>query len=348
MDALTNVVAVLILVLILVQVDVNQKKDKFMEELKPATAEDILAATNNLEELSKKKLSVKKLLTDKPPTAADMEAERRQLALLEKDTLESKAVLAKLSELKKVKEEVRKQRDSEQEKTTKVQAEIAKLEALLDDNPIAKIAATEVSIPISREIPKSAKIYRAIVINDRVHFIDPFTPEEQFLNEFKRHKRKWLHERIKRQGVDRYIHDQTKIAKHFKDFEFGSSRLQKIRLYISKSLTRIRIIITPDLKKGGTALAEINDQDSTYAKILKKLSRNSRAVILFYVHPNSFNTYLQARKMADEARISAGWQISHIKEYTLMVKDVEVKRLVIPPPAKPRPPGPPPIGPKLD
>ncbi len=87
MDALTNVVAVLILVLILVPVDVTQKKDKFMEELKPATVEDILAATNNLEELSQKKLSVNKLLTDMAPTDADIESESCQLASLEKVSL---------------------------------------------------------------------------------------------------------------------------------------------------------------------------------------------------------------------------------------------------------------------
>eukprot|EP01051_Picozoa_sp_SAG22_P033874 SAG22_NODE_15061_length_358_cov_0.776062_1_plen_71_part_01 len=41
MDALTNVVAVLILVLVLVQVDVSQKVSEFLDNLKPATAEDI-------------------------------------------------------------------------------------------------------------------------------------------------------------------------------------------------------------------------------------------------------------------------------------------------------------------
>lgn len=352
MDALTNVVAVLILVLILVQADVTQKKVKFMEELQPATAEEVAAATKKLEAFSKEKLRVKKLLTDKPPTAIEIEAEKRQLALLEKDTLESKEVLAKLSELKKLAEKLSKDRDSEKNKTTVVQTEITKLEALLDDNPLATIAPTEVSIPISRSIPKSAKVYHAIVIHNRVHFIDPFTSVEQFENEFKRHKRKWLINRIKRQGADRYIHDQTKIAAHFKDFKFTSSRQQKIALVNDKYWTRLRIVIKPDQKNGGTPLAIINDKDSTYAKILKKLTRNSRAVILFHVHPNSFNTYLQARNMADKARVSAGWEISYMTQYTIILKDVEVKRLATPPPpnpnAKPKPPGPPPIGPKLD
>ena len=157
-----------------------------------------------------------------------------------------------------------------------------------------------------------------------------------------------LNKKIKRKGADRYIYDQNKIAEHFKDFKFTSSRRQKIELVINKFSTHIRIVIKPDLKKGGTPLATINDKDSTYAKILKKLSRNSRAVILFYVHPDSFNTYLQARNMADDARVAAGWKIAYLSKYTTTVKDVEVKRLATPPAAKPKPPGPPPIGPKID
>ena len=226
------------------------------------------------------------------------------------------------------------------------------MEALLDDNPIVTIPPTAVSIPISRSIPKSAKIYYAIVVHERVHFIDPFTPVELFEDEFKKHKRKWLHQRIKRQGADRYIYNQTKIAAHFKNFDFKNSRGQAVTLVTNPVWTRLRIDIKPNLKEGGTALADINKKDSTYFKILKKLASNNRAVILYRVHPNSFNTYLQARILSDKAQIAAGWEIQYGLSYSTYIKDVEVKRLKDPPPpnpnAKPRPPGPPPIGPKLD
>ena len=44
MDAMTNVVAVLILVLLLVQVDVKQTVQKFLDELRPATPEEVAEA----------------------------------------------------------------------------------------------------------------------------------------------------------------------------------------------------------------------------------------------------------------------------------------------------------------
>ena len=42
-----------------------------------------------------------------------------------------------------------------------------------------------------------------------------------FEDEFKKHKRDWLVERIKQQGADRLI--QTKIAAHFKTFDFRNA-----------------------------------------------------------------------------------------------------------------------------
>ncbi len=352
MDALTNVVAVLILVLILVQADVSQKVVQFLEDLMPATAEEVIASTQKVEELDKKKIKIQNLLTEDTPSPEDIEAEKRQLALLEKDAKENKKLLAELSELKKLEEKTRKERDSEDKKTTKIQNDIAKLKALLDDNPIVTTPPTEVSIPISRSIPKNAEIYYAIVIYDRVHFIDPFTPVKLFEDEFKKHKRKWLIKRIKRQGADRYIYNSTKIAQHFKNFDFRNSRNQKISLITNPLSTRMRIEIKPDLKQGGTALADLNKKDSRYIKVLKKIASNSRAVILYRVHPNSFNAYLQARILSDKAQIAGGWEVHYHKSYSVVLRDIEVKRLKDPPPpdrnAKPKPPGPPTIGPKLD
>ena len=352
MDALTNVVAVLILVLILVQADVSQKVVQFLEDLQPATPEEVTTSTQKVEELEKKKLKLDHLLSKQAPTPKEIEIEKRQLALLEKDAKQNKDLLFELAELKKLEAQRRKERDNEDKKTTQIQKKIAQLEALLDDNPITTIAPTEVGIPISRPIPKSAKIYHAIITSDRVHFIDPFTPLELFEDEFKKHKRKWLVKRIKRKGADRYIYHQTKIANHFKNFDFENSRQQKVELITNPVSTRMRIVVRPDLKKGGTALADINRKDSTYVNILRKLANSSRAVIIFHVHPHSFNTYLQARRLSDKAQIAAGWEIQYMTHYSFYLPDIEVNRLKDPPPpdpnAKPKPPGPPPIGPKLD
>jgi hypothetical protein len=52
MDALTNVVAVLILILILLQVDVGQAVDKLLGDLKPASPEQIEQSKKQLTQVN--------------------------------------------------------------------------------------------------------------------------------------------------------------------------------------------------------------------------------------------------------------------------------------------------------
>lgn len=348
MDALTNVVAVLILVLILVQADVSQKVVEFLEGLKPATPEQVEASQKKAEALKQKKEEIADLLQQEAPTEAAVEKETRQLALLEKSLKENRELLADLEDLKKLEKKTRTQRDQEAEKTQKIQTEIERLKALLDDTPILKADPTIVSIPTSRAVPRNAEIYHALVIHDRVHFIDPFTPVELFEEEFKKNRRNFPYQRIKRQGADRYVFEPQPIVNHFKDFDFQNSRKQKVVLVAYPTGVRMHIVVTPDHKLGGTSLAELEQPTNRFAGILKKLSRNSNAVVFFHVHPNSFNTYLQARRLVDQANVSAGWEVKGMASYAIRIDEVEIKRQKPPPPAKPNPDRPPVLPPKLD
>ena len=85
MDALTNVVAVLILDFLLVQADVSQKVVQSLEGLLPATPEEVAASEDKKRELVKTKVITENLLSQEAPTAQQIEAEKRQLALLEKN-----------------------------------------------------------------------------------------------------------------------------------------------------------------------------------------------------------------------------------------------------------------------
>lgn len=354
MDALTNVVAVLILVLILVQADVSQKVIQFLDDLMPATVEELAESQKKAEELEMKKAEMEKLLSEDAPDASQIEAEMRELALLETKTTESKAMLADLDALKKMERVMTQERNEQSAKTKETQDEISKLEALLDQTPIlADKPPTEVSIPVSRSIPKNAEIYHVSVIDDRVHFIDPFTPMEMFEDEFKKHKRDWLIERIKRPGADGYVYDQAKIAKHFENFDFKNSRKQTVKVNANPVGLRMNMTIKFDPKEGGTPADELALKGSVFSNVMKKLSSNRRAVVMFHVHPASFNTYLQARALSDKASIAAGWEVKPMYAHWMQLADVEVKRLKDPPPrpvapVKPKPPGPPVLPPKLD
>ncbi|MGJ8725887.1 MAG: hypothetical protein ACSHYB_15125 [Roseibacillus sp.] len=348
MDALTNVVAVLILVLILVQTEVTQKVQEFFDNLEPATPEQVEESQKIVAELEKKKEEQEEKLKEDPPTPEELEEEKRKLALLEKDAVLDESLLADLAELKKLETEARKKRDTEQEETNLLQKEIAELEARLDDTPVLQAEPpTVVTIPNSRDIPANATIFYALVMDDRVHFIDPYTPAEKYYQLTKKNRSKWLRERIKRQGADRYILDHTKVMEAFQDFDFGNNRGQKVHLPKTPSQTRLALDTIPDRKEGGTSLEELSQPNNKFIGILKVLARDRKAVLMFKVNPNSFNTYLVARELADKANVPAGWEVNGWDRHRHPLMDVEVNRLEEPP-EKPPTPRPPRVGPKLD
>ncbi|MDA7523945.1 hypothetical protein N8572_02285, partial [bacterium] len=225
---------------------------------------------------------------------------------------------------------------------------IAELEGLLDETPVLKIEPTIVGIPASRPIPNNASIYRAIVIHNRIHFIDPITPLELFKAEFKKAKIDFPNQRIKRRGSDRYIYQAPPILKHFKGFDFKNSRGQKHELTASPTSTRLHIRVSPNLKNGGTSLEELGEPRSDFGRILDKLRFNRRAVLIFNVHPNSFNTYLRARQLADREKVTAGWEVNGSSTFVIRINDIEIKRQQEPTPAKPGPERPPNLPTKID
>lgn len=348
MDALTNVVAVLILVLILVQTEVTNKVQEFFDNLDPATPEQVEESKKELAKLEEQRTKREEKLKEDPPTPEAIEEEKRKLALLEKDAELDESILADITQLRKLEQEARKKRDAAQKKSTEFQTEIARLEALLDDTPFLQAEPpTVVTIPNSRDIPANAIIYYALVMDDRVHFIDPYTPAEKYYEMTKKNRSEWLRERIKQQGADRYILDHNKVMKAFKDFDFGNTRGQKVYLPNLPQQVRLALDIVPDRKEGGTSLEELSQPNNKFVGILKVLARDRKAVLMFRVNPNSFNTYLVARELADKAGVPAGWEVSGWDRHRHNLTEVEVNRLEEPP-EKPPGPRPPKVGPKLD
>lgn len=353
MDALTNVVAVLILVLILVQADATQKVAKFIENLEAATPEQVEESKKILEEIVKSKESIDEKLKQEAPTPEQIEEEKRSIALLEKSLETNDDLLANLEELKALEAKARKERDTENNATVLIQEEIAKIEAQLDQTPVFTAPPpAEVTIPNSRPIPPKAVVYHALAIKDRIHMVDPNTPLAIFDDELKKQKRDWQIERIKQQGADRMIYDQTKIAAHFKNFDFKNTQSQKVELLTNPVSPRLQILITPDLEKGGTPIDELEKVGSEFSKTAASLMGNSRAVVLFHVNPDSFNAYLKGRSLLDKVKIPAGWEVWGGNSWRETIPDIEVNRLEEPPPPPPKPntgpKPPPPIGPKLD
>lgn len=351
MDALTNVVAVLILVLMLVQIDVVKTVVELQDDLEPATDEMIeeqVIVLKKLEDQLKKQDEQK---DEKPPTPEEIEEEERRLALLEESIETKQELLADVNELKELEKKAREARDVEQEETVKLQDEIARLEAALDDTPvIADIAPVEVTIPNSRPIPDNAKKYIVLCRKDRIHFIDIFTPLEYVEKEFSNKKNKWFVERIKKEGKDRKLYDQLKAHKDLNAVDYRNTRNQKTEVINIPHGGRLLLRVSPDLKEGGIMADQLQVANSPFLQICKKLAFKKENIVFFYVNSDGFNTYLMARKLADAARLPAGWEVNGAQFHQVAIEEFEVKRIADPPEPKsgPATKKPPRLGPKLD
>lgn len=350
MDALTNVVAVLILVLVLVQADVTKTVIDFLDNLKPATPEEVVQNQKMLAETEVDHKKLLKMLEDDAPSPEEIKKLKADLVIMENDAKTREDLLVEIKQLKQLEKQARKATEAEQKKTESMQKRIAALEAQLDQTPMPKPSpATVVTIPNSRPIPSSAKVYYAMVRNDRVHFIDPFTPAEEYTKICKQNRRDWVLRRIKKRGADTYIYDQRKIVAYFKANPLKNSRGQKLLVPGNPYGTSLHMDVLPDFAKGGTTIEQLRQKRSLFGDIMRKLSTNRRAVVMFKVHPSGFLTYLEARKLAERHRVSAGWEVSGWDRSRIYLREIKVKQLKERPESKkPKVPKPPKIDSKLD
>lgn len=356
MDALTNVVAVLILALLLVNLDVTQRIVEFTEGLQPVTPEELEQTKQELEDISQDLDRAREVSEAEPPSEEILEEAKRNIALLEKQIEEQKLnneeKRRSVEELRAKEAELREARDAAKEKILAFQEEIKRLEALLDTSKqVEPIPPTEVTIPQSRPIPENARQYFVMVRGDRLHFIDSLTPTEAAEKAVESRRRELMLERIRRQGrQDGILYDQQATAKVLQELDFQPREGQTISVSVVPHAKRLYLNITPDLQKGGTTLEELSQPQNPFVDAVRKISSDRRAVLIYLVAPDAFATYLAAREITDKIGVPAGWEIDTSKQRRITLENIEVKPTAPPPPPAPNKPqeGPPKIERKLD
>jgi hypothetical protein len=343
MDALTNVVAVLIVILILLQVDVENTVNKLFDELPPATVEAVEFSKNQLADLEATIRKEQEIRDAPAPTESSIEEVRTDLSLLEKSVEENKAKLLSLDQLKQLAAKTEKQAAEEKEKTDSRLAKIRELEALLDQTPRPKPqAASVVSIPDSRTIPNNANLFYCFINGEQAHLVDAIQAKQMVMKAFDEKKRDFKSERIREPGQrTRYIYDQEEVVKFFESKEM-KVRGQTITVPYNKPWTRLHYRVNFDPAKGDASVADMDQTNGRFHKMMDYVKGAQRPVIIFKVHPNGFPTYIKARKIADDKQIPAGWEVDGNAFFSAVLDDFEVNRLEEPPPppATPAPPRP--------
>jgi hypothetical protein len=316
MDALTNVVAVLIVILILLQVDVGQTVERMLNELEPATSEQIELAQLEKQKIVEQISKQQQLLKAPEPTPEEIGTIQADLSILEALLKNNEISLMELSVLRKKMDEQKTIESAEKKKTDPILAEIARIKALLDQTPIPKPPeATVVKIPNSRDIPESAQLFYCFIHQDQAILVDAIEGQKLIMAELKRHERTLVHS-VKKvpKKTDVTTYDQEKVVSHFKARDLKIRNLN-VTVPYNKTRTYLYMNITFDPKKGDATLADMEQPRGRFYKVCEFVRNTPRSVLIFKVHPNGFATYLKAREIADSMNIPCGWEIDANSSY---------------------------------
>lgn len=107
-------------------------------------------------------------------------------------------------------------------------------------------------------------------------------------------------------SVSKFRYDFKKIAAFFGDGKYGP---KDFKYHIAQSGTE-RIKMGLEMKaEGGWSIEEFLAPNSAFEQHCKQAASNRRSLFYFYVAPDSFETYLQARAKSEQFRIPAGWSV---------------------------------------
>jgi hypothetical protein len=343
MDNMTDVVGTLLMVLIIVQLKVNNTIDNIQSNLPVVTQQQVVEVRQQAAALKTDIDFAAANLQDRVPDEAKMAAEiqaiqenlRQHETTLQKNDVQ----LVELEKLQQQLAEKRKELELAKREMTKLIDEREKLRGLLDNTPIPVIPpAKVVRMPAARPIPEGADMVRVLCANGRVYLVDMAFMKRISLEAFAKSRNALILTRgAVTPGKDTNIYDHAKTAAVLNKRELGNREF-KIEFPVIKTQNRMHMQIKPQPKAGETP-DEFEKPQSLFGRFLRVAKRNPKAVVWFLVYPDSFETYLRARDVCDQAGVPAGWELSGSPWLAENLYEFETNVIEPPPPPKPPEPG---------
>lgn len=379
LDALTNVVGVLLLILIISSLGLSQAVKVVVDNLPQVTKEDLEklkiradATRENLKKLEQSAAEPKK----KPDKS------KEQLILDIKKFEEDNKELVKDSsdkeKLQKLIEEAEALKIVRDKEVTTAASELAKMKAILDQTPEReRVAATVVKMPNPRAAAAESKAHYVVCKGGKVYYVgDPyshvvkvrdaiygnfaklaysggglgsytFAIQSTKQNPANRNAYLPVQEKVRRNGrfvksmtlenvmvtemggagvalpeksmlarlfgaedrrefnVQRLRFDEGKVKAFFGKGKFGP---KDFSYFIERNGGTDRLKLSLGFKKeGGWTVEQFKKRGSEFDKACKKVSLERNALFFYYVSPDSFEAYLEARNISESHRIPAGW-----------------------------------------
>ncbi|MDF1825335.1 MAG: hypothetical protein P1U68_11875 [Verrucomicrobiales bacterium] len=377
MDALTNVVGILLLILIVSSLGISAAVKKVVENLPEVTQEELEAmrisrdkTLKNFQELEQTHNTTLQNL----PTEEEALALTAELEDFEKDNSELAEKTSDIEEwMKKVEDEEAKKEEFA-EKVAVADTKNRELAAILAQTPEVEVkAAKVVAMPNPRVADKESSAFYLICKFNRLYYVgDPYDHalkirdviEQNFTdlvytgktvgsytyalrknNEDKdplvetyrlsRREKETLAawDQLKpvwktRAGVEakeasvlgrifgnneqadltvsKFRYDMKKITAFFGEGKLGPKDFKYH--VVPGNQDRIKLALEPK-PEGGWTPEEFMAAGSQFEQYCTQAANNRRVLFYYYVAPDSFDTYLQARSKSEQARVPAGWTV---------------------------------------
>lgn len=303
LDTLTNVVGVLVMVLMLTSLNV-QKAVQRIREADPSQLGVSAAELARLEAQAEEQRLKREALEKQADLAALAAAQDKlteslqKLAVLKQDTATPLPAL-KLDELHKDVAAKSKQAEELSKKLVVAEDELAKLKRLLATTPELGPApeAKLVSLPNPREAPPGAK--QAIVIC-REGKVMPFDPND--LRDRAKKRAQALLRPLQLKAGPGGI-DCEKFVKQFNNGPVIGDSTARTRLGVEN----FNVYLYYDFRSSGETPAQVSAPNSGFRRAIRSLDP-TKYYISFLVWNDSFEAYVEARRVCDEVGILAGWQ----------------------------------------
>lgn len=97
----------------------------------------------------------------------------------------------------------------------------------------------------------------------------------------------------------------------------------------------VQVALTPK-GSGGETINALKQPNSAYIRLMRDVKADPNGVVIFQVMSDAFDSYLEARSVADEVGVPATWEFLAKLDLVLNIPGYEVQRLVPTPPPNPK------------
>jgi hypothetical protein len=133
---------------------------------------------------------------------------------------------------------------------------------------------------------------------------------------------------FKNAAKDKVIYDAFKLAATLERAAISpmmSTSSYTFKPEIKPGNVYVQLLLTPK-PGGGETREQIRAETSAYQRTLRQLKLDPNGVAVFQVMSDAFDTYLEARKIADQIGVAATWEFLAKLELTSNVTNYEVQR----------------------